>query len=85
MGIIPALAMCIGLAVWASKKGFNPVLWFFSGGLLGVVVLALMPSANAPDISLEVADSRRRNGNIAGGIIVGIVALAVVFFVAVAR
>ncbi len=34
-------------AIIASKKGFNPIIWFFAAGLLGFDCLALMPSAKA--------------------------------------
>lgn len=66
-------------AIIAAKKGFNPFIWFFAAGLLGLIVIALMPSANAminnEDVDINLYEQRRKAGNIAGLIILGLVAL----------
>ena len=82
MGIFTGIAMCVGLAMWASRKGFNPALWFLGGGLLGIIVLACMPSATKPGITGEQAHSRTVAGNIAGGVLSGLVAVVLVLLLA---
>ena len=65
-------------ALIASKKGFNPVIWFFAAGLLGLIVLAFLPSANAalPD-NEELYEQRRKTGNTAGIIILCFAAVVI--------
>jgi len=66
----------------ATKKGFNPFIWFFAAGLLGLIVLAFLPSANAvlPE-NIELYEQRRAAGNKAGIIIlcIGAVVLLLLF------
>ncbi len=62
-------------AIIASKKGFNPIIWFFAAGLLGLIVLAFMPSAKAIlSENEELSEQRRVAGNRAGIIILVIAA-----------
>lgn len=69
-------------ALIANKKGFNPLLWFFAAGLLGLIVLGIMPSANSVKESQpELYLKRKKDGNVAGGIILGIAALAVIILI----
>jgi ABC-type Mn2+/Zn2+ transport system permease subunit len=49
----PFLVFLIILAIFgginafiANAKGFNPILWFFAAGLLGLIVVSVLPSAN---------------------------------------
>jgi hypothetical protein len=78
MGIVPGLVMCAVTASFAHRKGFNPLLWILGGGLLGLILLAIMPSANAPEISYEQKQARVKNGNIAGGILSAVVVVLLV-------
>jgi|WetSurMetagenome_2_1015567.scaffolds.fasta_scaffold101131_3 MFS family permease len=60
-------------ALIAAKKGFNPWIWFFAAGLLGLVVVSIMPSASAVfNENFELSEQRRKNGNTAGLIILGV-------------
>jgi hypothetical protein len=79
MGIIIFIVFGIINALIANSKGFNPFLWFFAGGLLGLIVVLILPSANAalPE-DQELYETRRKNSNIAGGIILGLALLLVV-------
>jgi len=67
-------------ALIASKKGFNPFIWFFAAGLLGLIVLAFLPSANAVLAeNEELYEERRKAGNRAGIIILCIAAVLILF------
>jgi len=66
----------------ASFKSFNPVIWFFAAGLLGLIVVSLMPSATK--VLSEHGDlfqKRRRNANIAGLVIVGFAIVSIIILV----
>jgi hypothetical protein len=66
-------------ALIANKKGFNPVLWFFAAGFLGLIVILIMPSASAvKETQPELYLKRKKAGNTAGAIILGIVVLATI-------
>ena len=52
-------------------KGFNPVLWFFAAGLLGLIFLLLLPSANEYGISRIEREHRIARANNIGWFIVG--------------
>ena len=70
-------------AVIASNKGFNPFIWFFAGGLLGLIVLLFMPSAKAVlEENPELYEQRKKEGNTAGLIVLGIAVLlgVVIYF-----
>jgi MFS family permease len=67
-------------ALIASKKGFNPFIWFFAAGLLGLIVLAFLPSANAVLAeNKELYEERKKAGNRAGIIILCIAAVLGLF------
>ncbi len=71
-------------AIIASKKGFNPLIWFFAGGILGLVVLAILPSAKAVlTENVELYEKRRKTGNRAGIIILCIAAVLLLVFIIV--
>jgi hypothetical protein len=62
----------------ADRKGFNPIIWFFAAGLLGLIVLAIMPSANEVlEDDEELYLKRKRAGNTAGLIILGVAVLLI--------
>ena len=51
----------------AYKKGFNTLIWFLSGGLPGLIVILLLPSANKfRKVDKNVYIKRRRTANIIG-------------------
>jgi inner membrane protein involved in colicin E2 resistance len=49
----------------AEYKGFNPWAWLFSG-LIGFIIMLLVPSSNADAISEEKSEKRRKIGNAIG-------------------
>lgn len=61
-----SVGVAILMAVIASKKGFNPLLWILAGGIPGFIILLCMPSANARGIDDDTRVNRRRRGNIVG-------------------
>jgi len=78
MQIILFLVFGIINALIAYKKGFNPVIWFFAAGLLGLIVLAFLPSAKAVLAeNQELYEQRRKTGNKAGIIILCIAAVII--------
>jgi hypothetical protein len=78
MGLIISLVIAIIMCVIAAKKGFNPVLWFFSLGLIGLIVVLCLKSAKAPGIDEAEAAARRKRGNTVGGVLTGITAVIIV-------
>jgi hypothetical protein len=79
MGLIIAVVIAIVMGVISHRKGFNPLFWILAGGIIGFVVLLLMPSANAAGIDEAESKTRRQRGNITGGVISAVaIALTVV-------
>ena len=79
MSIVLFLVFGVINAIIANKKGFNPFIWFFAAGLLGLIVLSLMPSASSVEESDEALYlQRKKAGNTAGLIILGVAAILVV-------
>jgi hypothetical protein len=71
-------------AIIASRKGFNPLIWFFAAGLLGLIVLFFLPSATkAMAYDPELSEERKRAGNNAGLIIIGIAIFLMFIFLIV--
>jgi len=71
------------MVVVADKKGFNGILWFMAAGLLGLIILACLPSAKKVGISDADVASRKSTGNLVGGILSGISILLCAIIVAV--
>jgi MFS-type transporter involved in bile tolerance (Atg22 family) len=44
LGIV--LALLVMTAVEAGKKGYSPAVWLFAGGLIGLLIVALLPFVN---------------------------------------
>lgn len=58
----------------AQNKGFSPFLWFFSAGLVGLIILLILPSANAvEETDPELYESRKKTGNIVGSVLLGVI------------
>ena len=80
MELLIVLACAAATAFVASRKGFNPVIWFFGGGLLSLLVLAFLPSAARVELAAAEQSALRRRGNMVGvlmigiGVIVGVIA-----------
>jgi hypothetical protein len=57
-------------AMEARRKGYSPALWFFAGGLIGLLILALLPFVNEKSNLPEAQrKSKGRIGNLIGGVI----------------
>ena len=50
-------------ALIAKLKGFNPFLWFFTAGLLGLILVVLLPSAKKVEKGTEEYNQRRARAN----------------------
>jgi len=72
------LAICAITAYYASWKGYNPVLWFFATGFIGLLALLFLPNANDPMHSPSERARLVSNGNTVGGVVVGIAVLFMV-------
>ena len=83
MGLIIGIVVAIIMAIIAYKKGFNPLFWILAGGLIGLIVVCLMPSANAPEIDEKERDARRRRGNITGGVLSAIIVVVILIFIVI--
>ncbi len=68
-GLIMLVVFGTIMAIIASKKGFKPICWFFSAGLLGLIILVFFPSANKSGLSWEERAARANRGNTAGTVI----------------
>jgi len=84
MGLIIGIAFTIAMAIVAYKKGFNWLLWILPGGVIGLIVVALMPSANADGIDDAEKEKRRKRGNTVGAVLSVIALVLIIFFVLVA-
>jgi uncharacterized membrane protein len=69
--IIVLLLIGILTGLFASKKGYLFIAWFFAGGLIGLIALACLPDAYEVKTPMEPWEVRRfqRQGNIIGAII----------------
>jgi hypothetical protein len=56
--VIAPITSCI-----AWKKGYNPFLWFFTGGIIGLVALLLLPSANRFTQTIDEKKFLRQRAN----------------------
>ena len=54
----------------AANKGFNRIIWFFAGGILGLIVLIFLPSAEAVDDEPEKYKRRKNVGNAVGVLLI---------------
>ena len=50
----------------ANKKTFNPWMWLLAGSPLGLIVVALLPSADSKGTDTATCEKRRKRGNTAG-------------------
>jgi accessory gene regulator protein AgrB len=85
IGLIIVMAL---MGFLAKKKGFNPWLWIFAAGFLGLIILLFMPSAIAEGIDEAVKEKRRKTGNKVGAIftVISVILVigSIVLFVVVA-
>lgn len=71
--IVVLLVFGIINAIIAYKKGFNPLIWFFASGLLGLIILCIIPSAKELfELEPEEYLKRKKFGNTIGLIVVSL-------------
>jgi hypothetical protein len=63
----------------AKSKGFNPILWFFTAGILGLIIVVLLPSANKATEGTEEYIHRRTRANWWGYAILIFASVAILF------
>ena len=56
----------------AARKGYSGLIWFFAAGVIGLIVLAFLPFTNTEDLSRDVAEAKRKVGNVLGGTLAGL-------------
>ncbi|HEX8236766.1 MAG TPA: hypothetical protein VF600_12480 [Abditibacteriaceae bacterium] len=64
LGFLAVLGLITGLL--AQRKGYKFAPWFLAGGTLGLVVLAFLPFANAPELSALEQQDKTDKGNTIG-------------------
>lgn len=72
-------------AFYAYCKGFNPWVWLFTAGPLGLIVLFFVPSAAEKGIADQIRLERRRTGNIVGASVSGLLFIVVSLFIVAAQ
>jgi hypothetical protein len=73
------VALSVMAAVEAAKKGYYPLLWVFTAGLIGLLILAFLPFVNEKSNLPEAQrQSRRKLGNLIGSITSAVVLASVV-------
>lgn len=70
--IIGLIIFGIPSVIIAGSKGFKPFRWLLAFGLIGLIVVSTMASANAKDISPEESAHRAEKANNVGGWMTGI-------------
>jgi len=63
----------------AARKGYNFFIWFFAGGIIGLIILAFLPFTNKGDLSPGDAAQKRRTGNTIAGVFAGLAILFTLF------
>lgn len=80
MGIVFMLIFGIPSAIIAAAKGFKPLRWIIALGIIGLITVAVLPSANANGINADEMEKRTENANSVGAWMAGInVVLSVLF------
>jgi hypothetical protein len=68
--LLIVLALFIMTAKEARKKGYRPLLWFFAGGLIGLLIVTAFPFVNEKsNLTEEKRKTWRIVGNVLGGLI----------------
>ncbi len=76
MMLILQLAIGVVTALMAGRKGYNPYIWFFAAGLIGLIVLAFLPFVNEKsELPEDERSSKQKRGNMFGGVLAGIAIL----------
>lgn len=77
--LVIALALFVMTAREAGKKGYQPLLWFFAGSLIGLLVVTAFPYVNEKsNLTEEKRKTWRIVGNVVGGAITALGILGIV-------
>ncbi len=85
MGIILFLLVFGVIMVFlAGRKGYNPSLWFFAAGIIGLLILYILPIVNEQSgLPESQRESKKKTGDIIGGVMSAIaVILLLIHFTA---
>jgi lysylphosphatidylglycerol synthetase-like protein (DUF2156 family) len=66
--------------VVARKKGFSPWAWILAAGILGLLAISFIPSANELGITEQAHTDRKKAGNLAGVLISAFAVSILVFY-----
>lgn len=73
MGVVILIVFGVVMAVLAGRKGYNPALWFFAGGILGLLILAFLPFVNEKSkLPEDQRAAKKKTGDLIGGVTSGI-------------
>ncbi|MFZ2412116.1 MAG: hypothetical protein WAW23_11140 [Candidatus Methanoperedens sp.] len=64
MAIVLFLIFGTITAFLAKRKGYNPYIWFFAAGVIGLIVLAFLPFTNVETLSDDQKMAAKKKGNI---------------------
>ncbi len=70
--IIGLILFGIPSVIIAWNKGFGPFRWLIAFGLIGLIVVISLPSANAKSITTEESEARTNRADNIGGWMAGI-------------
>jgi len=75
-----ALLICAATASSAYRKGYNPVLWFFAGGPIGILTLLVLPDTKKVSRTDEENIRLRKRGDKIGAVLIGLFVGAIAVF-----
>jgi hypothetical protein len=67
--LVLAIAFGIWMVTLAKKKGYTPWLWFCAAGLLGLIILSVLPDLTKEGLSEEEKAAKKKTGDVIGGTI----------------
>jgi NADH:ubiquinone oxidoreductase subunit 4 (subunit M) len=76
------LLICCVTGALAKRKGYKFIIWFFAGGIIGLIALCFLPFANSPESPDWEKYNRAEKGNNLGiklvilNVLIGIVRFA---------
>jgi hypothetical protein len=75
MSIILFIVFGAITAFLAKRKGYNPYIWFFAAGVIGLIVLAFLPYTDVETLDDGQKKAAKKKGNIIAGVIVALVVI----------
>jgi len=64
-----SLAAGVVTGFLAQRKGYNFCLWAMASGVVGLIVLAFLPFANAPEQTPKASEELRERGHLIAGVL----------------